>query len=273
MSATALAALAVGHRIEAVAYTVCEGYCVGVATVGGQWRGAGRRDRGATLFQTRYRAYFVRKRWVPILHLRLACGKMRPMKIALSHWRKCILRTVKTRKLINRVKYGGVRRIVQAWRRLVGDELVREHGDDFVDGVVRVLVAEDVGICSHEYSQNTGARVDNFAARGVLALVDGVDDPWRRSGRPRGLAGQGRQGRRRRNGPRVCHGGTRRALLDRREARVLNDDRARLLPAPMEEAPPDRQRGREAELGRCSPSRGNGTVTPGARRRLSLIHI
>ena len=48
LSATALAALAVGHRIEAVAYTVCEGYCVGVATVVGQWRGAGRRDRGAT---------------------------------------------------------------------------------------------------------------------------------------------------------------------------------------------------------------------------------
>lgn len=48
LSATALGALAVGHRIEAVAYTVCEGYCVGVATVVGQWRGAGRRDRGAT---------------------------------------------------------------------------------------------------------------------------------------------------------------------------------------------------------------------------------
>ncbi|KAH8045356.1 hypothetical protein JL722_14250 [Aureococcus anophagefferens] len=109
-----------------------------------------RRDRGATLFQTRYRAYFVRKRWVPILHLRLACGKMRPMKIALSHWRKCILRTVKTRKLINRVKYGGVRRIIQAWRKLVGEE----HADDAVDRVIAMfadeLVAEDVGICSHE---------------------------------------------------------------------------------------------------------------------------
>ena len=41
----ALAALAVGHRIEAVAYTITEGYAVGVATVVGQWRGAGDDDR------------------------------------------------------------------------------------------------------------------------------------------------------------------------------------------------------------------------------------
>merc|ERR1719326_212259 len=64
----------------------------------------------------------------------------------------------------------------------------------------------------------------------------------RRQGR---LRREGRQGRRRRNGPRVGDGGTR-ALLDRREARVLDDDSGRLLPAPMEEAPSDRQRRREA---------------------------
>merc|ERR1719420_924507 len=64
----------------------------------------------------------------------------------------------------------------------------------------------------------------------------------RRQGR---LRREGREGRRRRNGPRVGDGGTRRAFLYWCEARVLNDDR--LLPAPMEEAPSDRQRGREAE--------------------------
>ena len=48
LSSTALAALAVGHRLEAVAYTVCEGYCVGVATVVGQWRGAHRPEAGTT---------------------------------------------------------------------------------------------------------------------------------------------------------------------------------------------------------------------------------
>ena len=37
----ALAALAVGHRIEAVSHTITEGRAVGVATVVGQWRGAG----------------------------------------------------------------------------------------------------------------------------------------------------------------------------------------------------------------------------------------
>merc|ERR1719321_1666530 len=63
----------------------------------------------------------------------------------------------------------------------------------------------------------------------------------RRQGR---LRREGREGRRRRHGPRVCDGGTR-ALLYWGQARVLNDDR--LLPAPMEEAPPDRQRCREAE--------------------------
>ena len=43
----ALAALAVGHRIEAVSYTITEGYAVGVATVVGQWRGAGNEERAA----------------------------------------------------------------------------------------------------------------------------------------------------------------------------------------------------------------------------------
>ena len=43
----ALAALAVGHRIEAVSYTITEGYAVGVATVVGQWRGAGNDERAS----------------------------------------------------------------------------------------------------------------------------------------------------------------------------------------------------------------------------------
>ena len=43
----ALAALAVGHRIEAVSYTITEGRAVGVATVVGQWRGAGNNERAA----------------------------------------------------------------------------------------------------------------------------------------------------------------------------------------------------------------------------------
>ena len=47
MRGAALAALAVGHRIEAVSYTITEGYAVGVATVVGQWRGAGNNERAA----------------------------------------------------------------------------------------------------------------------------------------------------------------------------------------------------------------------------------
>lgn len=42
LSPSYLAALGIGHRIEAVAYTVCEGYAVGCATVVGQWVGARR---------------------------------------------------------------------------------------------------------------------------------------------------------------------------------------------------------------------------------------
>lgn len=40
-----LAALGIGHRLEAVAYTCCEGYAVGTATVVGQWAGARRPAR------------------------------------------------------------------------------------------------------------------------------------------------------------------------------------------------------------------------------------
>ena len=42
LSPSYLAALGIGHRIEAVAYTACEGYAVGCATVVGQWAGAKR---------------------------------------------------------------------------------------------------------------------------------------------------------------------------------------------------------------------------------------
>ena len=44
-----LAALGVAHRIEAVAYTICEGYAVGAATCVGQWLGANdtKKARGA----------------------------------------------------------------------------------------------------------------------------------------------------------------------------------------------------------------------------------
>jgi len=54
----ALAALAVGHRIEAISYTITEGYAVGVATVVGQWRGAGNDERAkeATFQAARYGA-------------------------------------------------------------------------------------------------------------------------------------------------------------------------------------------------------------------------
>lgn len=133
-----------------------------------------RRDRGSTLFQTRWRSYYVRKRWVPILHLRTACGKMRPMSVALSHWHKVIIRTVRARRLVHRVKYGGVKRVLKAWRGLVGDD----KADQAVDALVALFaddyIHEDVAICSHEYESNSELRVDNFATRGVLNAVDGV---------------------------------------------------------------------------------------------------
>jgi len=45
LSPAYLAALGVGHRIEAMAYTMCEGFAVGTATVVGQWSGAQRPAR------------------------------------------------------------------------------------------------------------------------------------------------------------------------------------------------------------------------------------
>jgi Na+-driven multidrug efflux pump len=56
----ALAALGVGHRIEAVSYTVCIGFGAAAATVIGQNLGAGKRDRAvrAGRAATLYAIYF-----------------------------------------------------------------------------------------------------------------------------------------------------------------------------------------------------------------------
>mmetsp|Transcript_24955 Transcript_24955/g.74897 ORF Transcript_24955/g.74897 Transcript_24955/m.74897 type:complete len:401 (-) Transcript_24955:28-1230(-) len=140
-----------------------------------------RRTRGATNIGKTFRGYATRKRWVPILHLRTTCGKHRPMRMALGHWHRVILRTVRARQLVKSIKNHKMKTLVREWRQLVGDEASNEA----VDRVFEDLFADELfhpyelfsEAFIDEYEASAVQRLDNYATKAVQGALANVVDP------------------------------------------------------------------------------------------------
>ena len=133
-----------------------------------------RRDRASTIIQQRIRGVNTRRRWAPIVRLRLESGRQRPLRMALGHWHRCILRTIRARHLVFRIKHHKSKRMLKAWRGLVGDELASVVVDQVLEEFANEKMRQHVNRYFGDYVKSTGLRFEMLANDGVEKCVEPI---------------------------------------------------------------------------------------------------
>lgn len=135
-----------------------------------------RRARASSLIQRRWRGVACRRTWAPILHLLHQNGRQRPLRMALGHWHRCILRTLKARALVFSIKNHKVKRLLKAWRGLVGDALASHVVDTMIDAFADEKIGQHVRRYFGDYVKSTGLRFEMLANDGTEKCIEPIVD-------------------------------------------------------------------------------------------------
>ena len=93
--------------------------------------------------------------------------------MALGHWHRCILRTIRARHLV-RIKHHKSKRMLKAWRGLVGDELASIVVDQVLDEFADEKMQQHVNRYFGDYVKSTGLRFEMLANDGVEKCVEPI---------------------------------------------------------------------------------------------------
>ena len=94
--------------------------------------------------------------------------------MALGHWHRCILRTIRARHLVFRIKHHKSKRMLKAWRSLVGDELASIVVDQVLEEFADQKMQQHVNRYFGDYVKSTGLRFEMLANDGVDKCVEPI---------------------------------------------------------------------------------------------------
>jgi len=97
-----------------------------------------RKYRAARFMQMLYRGYRVRKRWTPILRLRMKCGRKSAMRSAFWPWRNYYRKMKRVRELMDRTIMKGVRLTFKSWKGYLMN--IKTHREEIVRKFLKRLL-------------------------------------------------------------------------------------------------------------------------------------
>lgn len=137
-----------------------------------------RRSHAATIIQAAVRGNRTRRRWKPVIYLRIKSDVTGPRRRAFAHWKVCIARTVRVRDLMVRVKFGEAKAILREWRKLVGEMSSQAAASAVLDNVVDALIDMYANSVFEEWLDAADAQTNVAAEEATGLLFDVLASDW-----------------------------------------------------------------------------------------------
>lgn len=137
-----------------------------------------RRSHAATIIQAAVRGYSTRRRWKPVMCLRIKCDVMGPRKRTFAQWKVCIARTVRARDLMRRIKFGEAKAILREWRKVVDEIASQTAVSTALDNVVDALIDLYAETAFEEWLDSVDAQTNVAALEATDLLFDALTSDW-----------------------------------------------------------------------------------------------